>query len=66
VRCFWLEHRVTDCGVHCDLTIRFIHEENVASIAVTNKLGGALVGTYEGPLLLFEYARSIALPETEV
>jgi RimJ/RimL family protein N-acetyltransferase len=49
-----------------DRVISIIHEENVASIAVTNKLGGALVGTYEGPLLLFEYARPIALPETEV
>lgn len=38
--------------------ISVIHEENAASIAVTKKLGGALVGTYEGPLLLFEYTRS--------
>jgi RimJ/RimL family protein N-acetyltransferase len=45
--------------------ISVIHEENAASIAVTNKLGGALVGIYEGPLLLFEYACPAAVRETE-
>jgi [ribosomal protein S5]-alanine N-acetyltransferase len=49
-----------------DRVISIVHEENVASIAVTNKLGGALVGTHAGPLLLFEYARPVAVPETKV
>ena len=49
-----------------DRVISIVHEENVASIAVTNKLGGTLVGTHAGPLLLFEYTRPVAIPKTEV